>query len=121
MQRYLITCWLPTGCADELGSPEAKVIVLKPALYIADHTTLRGISPPYLCSKFDFVHNHHSHATRNLTSNTLFIPKVNSNSGMRTFQVRSGHLWNSLAPTIRTDLYNMSISEFKTCLSTIST
>ena len=43
MQRYLITFWLPTGCADELGSPEAKVIVLKPALYIADHTTLSGI------------------------------------------------------------------------------
>ena len=43
MQRYLITFWLPTGCADELGSPEAKVIVLKPALYIADHTTLKGL------------------------------------------------------------------------------
>ena len=38
---------------------------------------------------------------------------TNSNSGMRTFQVRSGHLWNSLAPTIPTDLLNMSISEFK--------
>ena len=79
---------------------------------------LRGISPSYLCSKFDFVHNHHLHATRNHTSNTLFIPKVNSNSGMRTFLVRSSHLWNNLATTIRTDFNNMSICEFKTCIST---
>ena len=35
---------------------------------------------------------------------------------MCTFQVRSGHLWNSLAPIIRTDLKSMSISEFKTCI-----
>ena len=40
-------------------------------------------SPTYLCYKFDFVHNHrHSHATRN---HTLFIPEINSNSGMHTF------------------------------------
>ena len=57
-----------------------------------------------------YMYNHHSHAISNHTSNTLFIPIVNSYSGVRTFQVRSGHLWNSLAPTIRTDLNSMSIS-----------
>ena len=35
-----------------------------------------------------------------------------SNSGMRTFQVRSGHLWNSLV-TIRMDLCNIQLENLK--------
>ena len=42
-----------------------------------------------------FVHNHHFHA----------IPRKSKlNSGMRTFLVRSGHLWNSLAMTMSVNL-----------------
>jgi hypothetical protein len=81
---------------------------------------LRNISPIYLSSQFSFVHNSHTHSTRNHTSNTLTIPKLNSNSGMRTFHARAGHLWNSVPPTIRIELDNMSLSQFKSYVSTMS-
>ena len=81
---------------------------------------LKDISPTYLSSNFEFVHNYHNHTTRNHSSNTLIIPKINSNSGMRTFLFRSGHLWNNLSPSIRIDLENMSLGQFKSYISTVS-
>jgi hypothetical protein len=81
---------------------------------------LRNISPIYLSSQFDFVHNSHTHTTRNHTSNTLLIPKFNSNSGMRTFHARAGYLWNNISPTIRIELENMSLYQFKSYICTRS-
>ena len=80
---------------------------------------LKDISPTYLSSNFEFVHNYHNHTTRNHSSNTLIIPKINSNSGMRTFLFRSGHLWNNLSPFICIDLENMSLGQFKSYISTV--
>ena len=81
---------------------------------------LKNISPPYLSSQFVFVHNTHMHATRNHSTNTLVIPKCNTNSGLRTFHVRAGHLWNSVPPSIRSELSNMSLRQFKLYASTMS-
>ena len=81
---------------------------------------LKDISPTYLSSNFEFVHNYHNHTTRNHSSNTLIIPKINSNSGMRTFLFRSSHLWNNLSPSIRIDLENLSLGQFKSYISTVS-
>jgi len=74
---------------------------------------LKNLCPSYLCSQFDFVHNGHTHITRNHCSNTLLIPKFRSNSGMRTFHVRAAYAWNSLSPDTRTEYDNMSVSLFK--------
>ena len=39
---------------------------------------LRKLSPSYLSSQFEFVHDSHSHLTRSHTSNTLAVLKFNS-------------------------------------------
>ncbi len=70
--------------------------------------------PDYLCDMFNFVHDNHNHVTRSHTSNTLIVPKYNSNSGKRTFIVRAAYLWNSLSASIRVELHNMSLYQFKT-------
>ena len=70
--------------------------------------------PDYLCNQFNFVHNVHNHITRSHTSNTLIIPKCNSNSGKRTFLVRAANLWNNVSPSIRTELDNLTLYYFKT-------
>jgi len=74
---------------------------------------LRNLSPSYLSSQFDFVHNRHTHSTRNSTTNTLIVPKFYTNSGQRTFHVRAANIWNRISPQIRTELYNMSLRQFK--------
>ena len=74
---------------------------------------LRKLSPSYLSSQFEFVHDSHSHLTRSHTSNTLAVPKFNSNSGLRTFHVRAAYAWNSLPSTLRTEMINMSVNQFK--------
>ena len=76
-----------------------------------------NISPQYLSSQFDFVHNNHTYTTRNHTSNTIMIPKCNSNSGLRIFHVRAGHIWNNISATICFELNNMSPSQFKSYIS----
>lgn len=75
---------------------------------------LRNLSPTYLTSKFEFVHSNHAHATRNQVSNTLIVPKFNSNSGLRTFHVRATYIWNNLSPAIRTEMENMTLGQYKT-------
>ena len=76
---------------------------------------LKNLSPTYLSSQFEFVHNYHSHVTRNHSSNTLVIPKCNSNAGLRTFHVtcRAAHAWNNLPPDVRTELNNLTVNQFK--------
>ena len=74
---------------------------------------LKNEYPSYLSSQFDFVHDNHNHITRNHTSNTLIVPKFKSNSGQRTFHVRAAYAWNSLPPTVRTQMENMTLGQFQ--------
>ena len=74
---------------------------------------LRNLSPSYISAQFEFVHNSHSHLTRNHTSNTLAVPKFKSNSGLRTFHVRAAYAWNSLPSAVRIELENMTVHQFK--------
>ena len=75
--------------------------------------------PDYLCNQFKFVHNIHDHKTRSHTTNTLVVPKCNSNSGKRkAFLVRAASLWNNITPSIRADLGNLTLSQFKTSVIT---
>jgi len=74
---------------------------------------LRNLSPSYLSSQFEFVHNSHTHMTRNHCTNTLNVPKFKSNSGRRTFHVRAAYAWNNLSPTIRAEMEKMTVSQFK--------
>ena len=53
---------------------------------------LRKLSPSYLSSQFEFVHDNHSHLTRSYTSNTLAVPKFNSNSGLRILFMSGQHM-----------------------------
>ena len=75
---------------------------------------IKDMCPDYLCNQFKFVHNIHDHITRSHTTNTLVVPKCNSNSGKRTFLVRAASLWNNITPSIRADLDNLTLSQFKT-------
>ena len=50
-------------------------------LLLIVYKCLRNVSPSYLSMQFEFVHNNHSHVTRNHTSNTLVVPKFKSLSG----------------------------------------
>ena len=43
------------------------------------------------------------------TTNTLIIPKFNTNSGQRTFHARAGYLWNSVPTSIRSELNDISL------------
>jgi hypothetical protein len=74
---------------------------------------LRKIYPTYLSSQFEFVHNIHAHVTRNHASNTLVVPKFNTNYGLRTFHVRAAHEWNNVSLGIRTEMESMSLRQFK--------
>ena len=79
---------------------------------------IKDMCPDYLCNQFRFVHNIHDHITRSHTTNTLVVPKCNSNSGKRTFLVRAASLWNNITPSIRADLDNLTLSQFKTSVIT---
>ena len=79
---------------------------------------IKDMCPDYLCNQFKFVHNIHDHITRSHTTNTLVVPKCNSNSGKRTFLVRAASLWNNITPSIRADLDNLTLSQFKTSVIT---
>jgi hypothetical protein len=74
---------------------------------------LRNLSPSYLSSQFEFVHNSHTHLTRNHCTNTLIVPKFKTNSGLRTFHVRAAYAWNNLAPSVRLEMETMSVGQFK--------
>ncbi len=73
---------------------------------------LKNLSPSYLSSQFEFVHNSHNYFTRNHCTNTLVVPKFKSNSGLRTFLVRAVYAWNKLPESVRTEMENMSVCQF---------
>ena len=75
-----------------------------------NHLLLLVFSPSYLPDQFDFVHNHH-HLTRNHTSNTLIVPKFNTNSGKHTFYLRVAYAWYNLPTEVRMDFDNMSVQQ----------
>ena len=66
--------------------------------------------------KFMFTNSIHHHDTRGQTSNSLVVPYCtgNSNSRMRTFQVRAANLWNnSVDVNIRCNFNSFSVGQFK--------
>ena len=78
---------------------------------------LKGTAPMYLCSKFDFTHNSHSHGTRSQTFNSLVVPTWKTVYGKKTFHYRAAKLWNDLPCQIRVELESMSLLSFKNCIS----
>ena len=64
---------------------------------------LRTFSLSYLSSQFEFVHS--------LVMLWLYVN--NSNSGLRTLHVRAAHAWNNLPSSVRTEMINMSVNQFK--------
>ena len=76
---------------------------------------LRNLSPTYLSSQFTFVN--HAYSTRTSTTNSLVVPRCNSNSGQRTFHVRAANSWNNISPKIRSELFNISLGQFKAKLA----
>ena len=88
-------------------------------LLITVFKCLKNEYPLYLSSQFEFVHDNHTHITRNHTSNTLIVPKFKSNSGQRTFHVRAAYAWNSLPPTVRAQMENMTLGQFQSKIKEI--
>ena len=82
-------------------------------LLVIVYKCLLNLSPSYLSNQFEFVHNNHSHLTRNHTSNTLAVPKFKTNSGLRTFHVRAAYAWNNLPVSIRNEMDNMTVRQFR--------
>ena len=56
--------------------------------------------------------DNHSHLTRNHTQ-TLAVPKFKTNSGLRTFHVRAAYAWNNLPVSIRNEMDNMTVRQFR--------
>ena len=82
-------------------------------LLVIVYKCLLNLSPSYLSNQFEFVHDNHSHLTRNHTSNTLAVPKFKTNSGLRTFHVRAAYAWNNLPVSIRNEMDNMTARQFR--------
>ena len=51
--------------------------------------------------------------SRNHSSNTLSIPSWNITAGKRTFQYRAATNWNKLPVSVRSNVSDMSLNEFK--------
>ena len=75
--------------------------------------SLRRISPPYLHDIFQFSKDVTGHLSRNI--NGLFVPRVFTNYGKRSFYYRGTVLWNSLRSTITGAI---TLSSFRTCYLT---
>ena len=56
--------------------------------------SIHQISPPYLHKIFQFSRDVTGHVSRNF--NRLFVPRVSTNFGKRSFFYRGAVLWNSL-------------------------
>ena len=80
---------------------------------------LKELTPSYLSSQFQFVHETHSHSTRNSTTNTLVVPKCHANSGQRTFHVRAANIWNNISQETRSEFNNMTVMQFKSHIKNI--
>ena len=72
----------------------------------------------YLIDQLNLVHNFHDHITSNHSTNTLIVPRYKSNSENNMFLVRAANLRNNVSPSIRADLDNLSLYQFKTSVFT---
>ena len=54
-------------------------------------------SPNYLHNRFEYVKDKHQNNTRSAASGNLFIPKLSSKTGQRSFQYRGVTAWNGLS------------------------
>ena len=75
--------------------------------------SLRRISPPYLHDIFQFSKDVTGRLSRNI--NGLFVPRVFTNYGKRSFYYRGTVLWNSLRSTVTGAI---TLSSFRTCYLT---
>lgn len=82
---------------------------------------IKDQAPSYLSSNLTFTHSVHNIETRGQISNMLYLPKWNSNSGKRTFNVRAVKIWNDLPSNIRSNFNTMSLSMLKNATLCTST
>ena len=71
--------------------------------------SIHQISPPYFHKLFQFSRDVTGHVSRNF--NRLFVPRVSTNFGKRSFYYRGAVLWNSL-PSIVSEA--ATVPSFKT-------
>ena len=67
-------------------------------------------SPNYLHNRFEHGKDKHPVNTRSAANGNLFIPKLSSKTGERSFQYRGVHAWNSLS----VDARDYSLEKIKT-------
>ena len=63
--------------------------------------TINKSSPNYLHNRFEYVNDKHQIYTESDANGNLFIPKLSSKTGLRSFQYRGVHAWNSLSVNAR--------------------
>ena len=79
---------------------------------------LKDFAPDYMSSYFTFTRSTHNKNTRSQIGNILIVPPWYITAGKRTFQYRAASLWNSLPSHIRTNVFEMSLNEFISIIST---
>ena len=65
------------------------------------YETIYKSSPNYLRNRFEYVKDKHQINTRVAANRNLFIPKLSSKTGQRSFQYRGVHAWNGLSGDAR--------------------
>ena len=67
------------------------------------YKTINKSSPNYLHNRFEYVEDKHQITcnTRFAANRNLFIPKLSSKTGRRSFQYRRVHAWNGLSGDTR--------------------
>ena len=66
---------------------------------------IRGLAPPYSCSKFKTRDQVHDRNTKNKKS--LEIPLCKSAAGQRSFYYRATRVWNNLPDGLKDSTLNM--------------
>ena len=73
------------------------------------YKTINKSSPNYLHNRFEYVKDKHQINTRSAASGNLFIPKLSSKTGQRSFLYRGVTAWNGLSVGAR----DYSLEKFK--------
>ena len=73
------------------------------------YKTINKSTPNYLHNRFEYVKDKHQIKTRSAASGNLFIPKLSSKTGQRSFLYRGVTAWNGLSVGAR----DYSLEEFK--------
>ena len=73
------------------------------------YKTINKSTPNYLHNRFEYVKDKHQINTVSAASGNLFIPKLSSKTGQRSFLYRGVTAWNGLSVGAR----DYSLEEFK--------